>query len=45
MPSAPATDSRPVAWFHGVSVGEVNLLKIVVAEQTVQAPAAQQEAA
>ena len=30
--SSPATDSRPVAWFHGVSVGEVNLLKIVVAE-------------
>ena len=31
-PSAPPHDgSRPVAWFHGVSVGEVHLLRQVVA--------------
>ncbi len=28
---SPVTGDAPVAWFHGVSVGEVNLLKIVVA--------------
>lgn len=32
-PGTPLTDnSRPVAWFHGVSVGEVHLLRQVVRE-------------
>lgn len=30
--ASPLRDEQPVAWFHGVSVGEINLLKIVVAE-------------
>ncbi|MBI3823239.1 MAG: 3-deoxy-D-manno-octulosonic acid transferase [Planctomycetes bacterium] len=30
-PEAQARDDRPVAWFHGVSVGEIHLLRQVVA--------------
>ena len=31
LDNSPVTGDSPVAWFHGVSLGEVNLLKIVVA--------------
>src|SRR5688500_4180214 len=30
-PASPHDRARPVAWFHGVSVGEVHLLRQVVA--------------
>lgn len=38
LQSAPNTNGKPVVWFHGVSVGEVNLLKIVVTAFQQQHP-------